>query len=201
MHRPVSPAPVDNTRAEQRAWGTVLHMKSDRWWVLEEPADVLAHVLRHSRVTEGDVVVARVDVDSQKVTGTRTLDVPKEPATARSGHRGVERRARHQSRLSDIVRSAAEQLAPFRQWTDNGRGGMSAVFITVVCRQGHVVDTQQEWQWLNAWRYSNHFRDGFDGDVYVVTPHGWTGVMDQRCGLEPALQASTGSSLRLVDRG
>jgi hypothetical protein len=169
-------------------------MKTTRWWELEEPEDVLAQTLKRARPAEGDVVVARVDVEAQNVTGTRVLAVPTAPKVI--GRWDDETRWRRQSRLSDVVREAAEKLAPAREWSDNGRGGFTGVFITLVCRQGRVVDTKAEWQWLTAWRYSNHFRDGFDGDVYVVTPHGWTGIMDERRGVEPVLPGS--SPLRLL---
>jgi hypothetical protein len=46
------------------------------------------------------------------------------------------------------------------------------LLITVVCRQGRVIDTITEHRWLHAWRYSNHLTRAVDGDVYVVTPYG-----------------------------
>jgi hypothetical protein len=64
---------------------------------------------------------------------------------------------------------------------------MSHVLITVVCRPGFVVPSAQEFDWLRAWRYSNHFRGAYDGDVFIVTPHGWTGTLDERAGFEPCL--------------
>ena len=56
------------------------------------------------------------------------------------------------------------------------------VLVTVVCRSGRVVPGPEELFWLRAWRYSNHLANAFDGDVYLVTEHGWTGCMDRRAG-------------------
>lgn len=33
----------------------------------------------------------------------------------------------------------------------------------------------------------DHNGRAFDGDVDIVTPHGWTGTLEDRCGLTPAL--------------
>lgn len=165
-------------------------MTERRWWEIEDPNAVLSQVIRVSEAAVGDVVVARVDIDTQLVSGTRMLRLPAPPRRSTDPLKDERRRGRHRMRLSDLVRDAATELAPPHEWRPDGRGGYSSVFITVVCREGHVVDTEAEWRWLSAWRYANHFRDGWDGDVYVVTPHGWTGVMDRRAGLDPALDAS-----------
>jgi hypothetical protein len=163
-------------------------MTERRWWEIKDPNSVLSQVIRMSEATAGDVVVARVDIDTQQVTGTRTLDVPPAPRRSPDRLKDERRRGRHRMRLSALVRDVATELALQHDWQPDGRPGYTGVFVTVVCREGHVVDTEAEWRWLSAWRYSNHFRDGWDGDVYVVTPHGWTGVMDRRADLEPALR-------------
>ena len=68
--------------------------------------------------------------------------------------------------------------------------GITHVLVTVVCRQGRVTGTEHEGAWLMAWRCSNHLRGAFQGDVYVVTPHGWGGYLDHRAGYEPCLEAA-----------
>lgn len=164
-------------------------MSDKQWWEIQDPETVLAQALQRSRARLGDVVVARVDVDSQQVVGTKTLQVPDAWSADLDATDDEERRWRASSRLSELARSTAEELAPQRQWRQDGRGGYTGVFITIVCREGRVIDTAAEWRWINGWRYSNHFCDGFNGDVYVVTPHGWTGVMDHRAGRDPSLGA------------
>ncbi|GAB3497584.1 hypothetical protein GCM10027572_30490 [Flexivirga lutea] len=61
----------------------------------------------------------------------------------------------------------------------------------VVCRDGYVIAGRREFNRLCAWLYSNHFRGTFDGDVYVVTQHGWAGSMDHRAGYEPCLRGTS----------
>ena len=73
---------------------------------------------------------------------------------------------------------------------DEGWAVPDSVLITVVCRENLVVDTDVEHHYLRAWRYANHLTAAFDGDTYVVTPHGWCGVIDPRSGLEPRLTSS-----------
>jgi hypothetical protein len=51
-----------------------------------------------------------------------------------------------------------------------------------------VIPTERDYFWLAAWRYSNHLSNGFDGDVYLVTEHGWTGCIDTQAGFEPRLR-------------
>ena len=72
--------------------------------------------------------------------------------------------------------------------TTTGLSPATHLLVTVVCREGRVVDTMAEHRWLSAWRYSNHLTSAIQGDVYVVTPHGWTGVMDHRAGGHPRLR-------------
>ena len=173
-------------------------LRTRAWWELDDPGNVLAVVMSASAARIGDVVVARVSTGGQ-VTGTRKLTVLREPAGPRDTTQDRGTRELYRSDLSTIVREAAEALAPPHVWQKDGRGGLTGVFITVVFRDGRVIDTDTEWRWMSAWRYANHFRDGFDGDVYVVTPFGWTGVMDQRAGPEPAVSRRTGEgALRAV---
>jgi hypothetical protein len=154
-------------------------MDETNWWVVDDPATVIGSALTKARAAMGDVIVARVDVKSQAVVGVHRLErrTPFPRAWSTSDGR---------PRLSDAFRTAAEALAPAHRWTDQ-RGGYTAVFITVVCRDGRAIDSRDEWLCLRDWRYANHFRDGFEGDVYVVTPHGWAGVVDRRAGHEPRI--------------
>ncbi|MEI2778157.1 MAG: hypothetical protein V9G19_19760 [Tetrasphaera sp.] len=166
-------------------------------WDLADPEATLAEILERSSVGMGEVVIARVDIETQSVTGTRILKPPRDSA---GGARSVDvlRKERERARLSDRVRRVAEQLAPAREWDGYRWAAITGVFVTVVCREGRVVDAAADWLWLNAWRYSNHGRDAFDGDVYIMTPHGWSGILDTRCGLAPALGTTSQPQLRLL---
>ncbi|MGL5930343.1 MAG: hypothetical protein ACRCY8_15540 [Dermatophilaceae bacterium] len=89
---------------------------------------------------------------------------------------------------SDLLRSHAEEMVGPRPWRDGGWEPPRSVLVTVVCRTGRVVPGPEETFWMLAWHYSNHVRSAFDGDVYVVTEHGWTGCHDKRAGFTPALR-------------
>lgn len=122
------------------------------------------------------VIVAAVELSTQQVTGARTALVGELPERLRD---------------SDVAREVAAELVPGR-WADGPEGhGMTHVLVTVVCRSGRPVFTAREDSWFRAWRYANHFRGAFDGDIYVATPHGWAGCMDHRAGYEPRLAAES----------
>ncbi|GAA4402849.1 hypothetical protein GCM10023168_13760 [Fodinibacter luteus] len=88
---------------------------------------------------------------------------------------------------SDLLRTHAQALVGDRPWGEGRWMPPQFVLVTVVCRSGRVVPGPEELFWLSAWRYSNHLANAFDGDVYLVTEHGWTGTIDQRAGFSPAL--------------
>lgn len=138
---------------------------------LDNPADTLRQISSLCPLELGRTVVAAVRLTDQVVTGAKAIADPL-PRDLDDG---------------DLARSIAEELVPERGSVTQDHGGISHVLITVVCRDGYVIPTRREFDWLRAWRYSNHFRGAFDGDVYVVTPHGWTGALDERAGFEPSL--------------
>ena len=78
-------------------------------------------------------------------------------------------------------------MVPPRVRTDAGWSPIVADLFTVVCRDGYVVDTAVEWQFVYACRNSAMTSACSAGDVYVVTPDGWTGIMDRRSGLTPTV--------------
>lgn len=51
--------------------------------------------------------------------------------------------------------------------------------------RGCVVPARSEVRWLNAWGFSQRVTCVFNEDLYVVTPHGWTGVLDAGDGRAP----------------
>ncbi|MEI2778597.1 MAG: hypothetical protein V9G19_22040 [Tetrasphaera sp.] len=154
-------------------------MRHQFLWDLKDPAATLADILRTSDAGLGDVVIAHVDLESQHVTGTHVMP-PDTPASRPADDPDLD--------LSDRLRRIAEELAPEREWTGDRRGPITGFLFTVVCRDGRVVDTAVEWRWMNAWWFSNQNTTAFTGDVYVVTPHGWTGILDTRAGLTPTLR-------------
>lgn len=152
---------------------TVEDMRTDVW-DLDDPAATLRQIAHMCAFRAGRSVVAAVRLGDQVVTAARVVrdtgeQVPNPPED------------------SDLARAVAQELVPERFTVTTDHGGMSHVLITVVCRDGYVLAGRQEFTWLRAWRYSNHFTGGLDGDVYIVTPHGWTGTIDRRAGREPCL--------------
>ena len=144
----------------------------ERPWHLKDPEKTLRDIDRLCPFELDHVIVAAVEIDSQRVTD------------ARLALRGE---LTDDDRGSDIAREIAEAMVPER-WANSREGhGMTHVLVTVVCRDGRVTFTRRESSWFLAWRFANHFRAAFDGDVYVVTPHGWTGSIDHRAGYEPRL--------------
>jgi hypothetical protein len=142
-------------------------------WDLEDPAEILRQVNALCRFKLGCTIVAAVRLSDQTVTGAEVATERRLPQEHPYG--------------SDLTREVAERLVPERWSSDKDGAGMSHVLITVVCRPGFVVPGAQEFDWLRAWRYSNHFRGAYDGDVFIMTPHGWTGTLDERAGFEPCL--------------
>lgn len=151
----------------------------NRPWQLADPEQTLRDIDALCPFALGRVVVAAVALDTQRVTGARVAETGRRSTGLSTGDDDG----------SDLVRAIAEELVPER-WSDGRVGnGITHVLVTVVCREGRVVFTETESSWLRAWRYANHFRGAFDGDVYIVTPHGWGGSIDHRAGYEPALSA------------
>ena len=121
--------------------------------------------------------MASLHLDSQEVVDAAVVPDPSEPQACWDSYEASRR-------LCEV----AERLVPPRTGTPTGRSPITHLLVTVVCREGRVIDTINEHRWFRAWRYSNHLTNAIDGDIYVVTPNGWTGVMDRRAGLVPRLR-------------
>lgn len=148
-------------------------------WDVREPVAMLEEVLARGRPTAGDVLVAllnRADAPEQPV-----VDVVRVHSGAPPG--------RHEG--SELLRDHACRLVDPRPWTGEGWAPPEFVLVTIVCRTGRVVPGPHELMWLMAWRYSNHLGNAFDGDVYLLTDHGWTGCHDRRAGFTPSLSAAS----------
>ncbi len=151
--------------------------RSRERWELEDPGRVLRAIDSCCPLRVGQVVVASLQMESQELIAAVVVPDPPE------SQRGWDRLdASH--RLAKV----AEQLVPPSRRTATGWSPATHLLLTVVCREGRVIDTITEHRWLNAWRFSDPLQSAVPGDVYVVTPHGWTGVMDTRAGRLPALR-------------
>lgn len=151
-------------------------------WDLVDPSDVLRQLDARIPLIPGRVVVGVLPVapgGARLVTGAVEIHPP--------GPKPAEDEARQR------VSSVAEELAGPRM-----AGAPTQVFVTAVCRRGMVVDTSNEWFWFHAWWYANHVADAFLGEIYVVTEHGWTGILDRRAGYQPAVQEDVERRFRVV---
>ncbi len=155
-------------------------MRRHQPWDVREPATIIGEALRRRRPRPGDVLVALAQSGDEP--DQALVDVARV-------HRG-ERPRRYEA--SELLRAQAEAMVGKRPWVDGGWMPPRHVFVTVVCRSGRVVPGPEELFWLLAWRYSNHFTAAFNGDVYLVTEHGWTGCADKRAGFTPALSPRPG---------
>ena len=144
-------------------------------WDVRDPEALIAEVLRRQRPQPGDVLVAQLgrgdDPDQAVVDVVRV-------------HRGA-----RPPRLDASEMLATHALTVVGDRSRKGKGWTPPQYllVTIVCRSGRVVPGPEESSWLMAWRYSNHNSNAFDGDVYLVTEHGWTGCCDERAGFAPAL--------------
>ena len=151
-------------------------------WDLFDPGDVLRQLDARIPLVPGRVVVGVLPVadgGSRNVTRAVELHPP--------GPHPDQDEASH--RILDV----AEELAGLRS-----AGPPTQVFVTAVCRLGPVIDSPNEWFWFYAWWYANHVADAFLGDIYVVTEHGWTGVMDRRAGYQPVVREHSDRHLTVV---
>lgn len=155
--------------------------KQERW-LLGDPATTLSEILRMGKAELGRTIIAYVGEDPEEVLGIRSLPTP-EP------YRGDDRIEDYEAMhvLSTQVGEIAEQLVPPRAYDGERWSAMHGTLVTVVCRDGYVVSTDEEMQFYPAWLYSNHLTIALAGDVFAVTPHGWTSTLTEACGLLPTL--------------
>jgi len=153
----------------------------------EDRARVLIEILRQGGATLGATLVGYVDRTSLEVQAVRSLVTPNAVLDDEScfSHESVRE-------LSDALREVAELCAPARTRIGSRWSPITGDLITVVCRDGEAAITPTETLFHWGWRYSNHLRSAFDGEVYVVTPQGWASLYGQSSGSVPALSAAAG---------
>jgi len=93
--------------------------------------------------------------------------------------------------LIDEWQEARDELHDrIQAWSvpDTHRPQQAAVLVVV--RPGLCVMGPNEAQWFLAWRYVNHLRSLFSGDLILVTEHGWTDFMTNLGGYAPTMSAA-----------
>jgi len=169
QHRGMAPFPMPTTTADPEP----------RPSQLRDPARFLTQLSTVLSMTPGTIVslvhlpttkqalCAAVRIDWADVKPTDQMDAD------------LSRTAR-----SELLHDVAHDL-----WGSlpTARGRPEHAFVTVVARPGRVVFGPPEYRVLSGWRYANHLLPAFQGDLLLVTPHGWRAFIDDSCGTVPAL--------------
>ncbi len=162
-------------------------------WELTDTVTTLTDIMTVSRPRPGDVVVARVEIATQALSGFRLVQAPAAPLVLDASRESDEQLHALSDRLADAARDLGSSTMP-----EGARWSVpTGILVTVVCRTGRTVTTANEWQWASAWRYANHFTDAYNGDIFAMTPHGWISL-EGRAGLRPALEDRDRPVLRIV---
>jgi len=134
-----------------------------------DPGQLIEEVGRAVPFRAGDVYVVLVRHPSteQQVERIELLDLDAE----QDGYDGIE------DELRRVVCS----------WGIPDEWPITRSVMTIVSRHGRTVIGAAELAWSRAWRYTHHGRSCFDGDLVVVTEHGWLDLMTEWGGATPAL--------------
>lgn len=162
-------------------------------WDLADSVKTLNDILAAARPCAGDVVIARVELSTQEISGFRRLAGPTPPLPLNDTEASYRARQSRSDRLAEI----ANELGSASTRAGAGWRVPAGVLVTVVCRTGRAVTTANEWQWALAWRYANHVTDAYNGDIYALTPHGWVS-MEGGAGLRPTLDEIPRPALKVV---
>ena len=122
-------------------------------------------------ITAGSVTLVVVDHPStrQRILAVRRLETPA------AAHEHYE-----QHELSALIREEMRTL-PIPPWSRD----IHTVVVTIIGRAGFNVWTETETTWAMAWRYSNHLTGAIEGDIIVVTEHGWANLFLHQGAAEP----------------
>ena len=140
-------------------------------WDIKDPDQLIQSVAEQVPLTEDTayVVLVRRPSTSQEIVEIRRLDLP----ALLDDDDDI------RDELCEVARSFG---------IPHTRECLHAI-ITVVVRPGRCVIGPNEVVWLKGWRYSNHFVRTFDGDLILVTEHGWTDFSTRFAGHEPRMAA------------
>ncbi len=140
---------------------------------VRDPAQLISQIAEQVDLVEDTAWLALVHRPSttQKLLEVRPLELP---ALLDDGER-----------ISDHLRGAAEAFG--LGW----RRHYEHALVTVVVRPGRCVLGPNELVWSLGWRYANHFEAAFDGDLILVTEHGWRDLMSHEAGFEPSMRPRT----------
>lgn len=148
----------------------------------EDRERVLTEILSQGPAVPGTTLIAYVDRATLAVLVVRSLPTPDPVVDDESAFSNEAI-----LRLSGALCTVAQDTVPRRTRRGNRWGPIVGELVTVVCREGDAAITPAEVQYFWGWRYSNHGTAALDGDVYVVTPQGWTALVGEWSGARPVL--------------
>lgn len=137
---------------------------------VRDPAQLITQIAERVDLAEDTAWLALVHRPSttQKVLDVRPLEVPA--------------LLDDDEDITEVLRDAAQSFG--LGW----RRRYEHAIVTVVVRPGRCVLGPNELVWFRGWRYANHMEAVFDGDLVLVTEHGWLDFMTNEAGFVPAMQ-------------
>jgi hypothetical protein len=127
-----------------------------RQYEFADPARLIEEIAQQHRFQPGTALLAVVEWPSTRQDLIHVEELP------------VDARIDHYLEVQDLLYETMQTL-PVPDWAADTRHSV----MTVVVRPGLTVLGPHEAAWLSGWRYSNHGRGAFSGDLILVTEHGW----------------------------
>lgn len=141
-------------------------------WDLRDPASALHTVHRLVSLRPGHVVLALFEQPSR---AQRLLDATL-VSTSETPPPNVDR-------LATLLGDAARGLFAGR----SGRWPPVHAFAVIVARRGRVVFRPADLAWSKGLAYASHLEPAFNGELVLVTQHGFRCFGDSTAGRHPAL--------------
>ena len=160
--------PVDDARRKTGKWVTLGDMAL-KPYEFRDPEALLVELAARVPFTDGTAYLVLVAHPStaQRIVQVERLDSP--------------------AVLSGWSDARDEMCDRIQSWPVPDVVPPTHAGVLVVVRRGLCVFGANEAHWSNAWRYVNHFRRLYSGDLVLVTEHGWVDMMTQFAGHSPAL--------------
>lgn len=160
--------PVDDARRTTGKWVTLCGMALQPY-EFRDPEALLVELSARVPLTEGTAYLVLVAHPStkQRIVRVDRLDSP--------------------AVLDEWSAARDEMYDRIQTWPVPDVVPPTHAGVLVVVRRGLCVFGANEGHWSNAWRYVNHLRRLYSGDLVLVTEHGWLDMMTQFAGHSPAL--------------
>jgi len=139
---------------------------------LRDPRELMVNIAAKHRLEEGLALLAVVADPSTHQTVTLVERLP------------VDCRIEHYMEVRDLLYETMQRL-PVPEFAGPDTRHM---VVTVLVRPGLTILGRHESQWLMAWRYCNHLKGAFDGDIVLVTEHGWAHWPSECGDLDPRME-------------